>query len=188
MSYLLGCFKYVWLLAVMMLTGCINSPELPTTDTIVAIKVIENGLIASSAKYSYRFDRTPEENKRYNTFYKLFHQVISGVKVNFDVERHNVVATYLVIFDKHKLSSQQYAVLVNEYRARQVDHDHLGVWFYAKGRWSLRWSLFQNHDLDANEQLERPVVVSINERLYLSLLGEIALIPLLPIFIMGLRP
>lgn len=187
MKYLLaylGFFKYVWLLPIIILTGCVNAPQLPKIDTIVSVKFIENGFIANSLKYSYKFSRTPEENKEYRTFYKRFKQVVSGMKINFNVERDNVEATYLVIFDKHRLSSQQYAVLVNEYRARQVDSDHLGIWFYAKGKWSLS----QTDYLEASEQLERPVPVSINETLYLSTLGEIALIPLMPILIFGLKP
>ena len=184
MRHLLGCVKSVWLLAVIMLTGCVNSPELPATDTIISVKFIENGFIANSARYSYKFARTPEENKEYRAFYNRFKPVVSGMKINFDVERDNVKATYLVIFDKHRLSSQQYTALVDEYRARQVDSEHMGVWFYAKGKWSLS----QNDYLEDSEPLERPVDVSINETLYLSPLGEIALIPLMPILIFGLKP
>lgn len=116
-SHLLGCVKSLWFLAVIMLTGCVNSPELPTTDTILSVKFIENGFIANSARYSYKFSRTPEENKEYLAFYEQFKPVVTGMKVNFDIERDNVKATYLVIFDKHRLSSQQYSELVNEYRA-----------------------------------------------------------------------
>lgn len=184
MNHLFGCVKSLWLLVVIMLTGCVNSPELPKTDTILSVKFIENGFIANSERYSYKFDRTPEENKEYRAFYEQFKSVVSGMKVKFYVRRDNVEANYLVIFDKHRLSSQQYAALVNEYQALPVDSDHMGVWFHAKGKWSLS----QNDYLEASEPLERPVNVSINETLYLSTLGEIALIPFTPILILGLKP
>lgn len=49
--------KYL-LLVVVMLVGCTSAPNLPPTDTIVAVKPVDSGIIASSAKYSYRFFRT----------------------------------------------------------------------------------------------------------------------------------
>jgi len=66
--------KYLSLLAVMILAGCTSAPNLPSTDTIVAVKPIESGIIASSAKYSYRFFRKgmPQEYQRYKTFYERF--------------------------------------------------------------------------------------------------------------------
>lgn len=60
----------------------------------------------------------------------------------------------------------------------------MGVWFHAKGKWSLS----HNDYLEDSESLDRPVNVSINEIFYLSTLGEIALIPLIHILIFGLKP
>jgi hypothetical protein len=47
--------KYLALFVVIILSGCTSAPNLPPVDTIVAVKPIESGIIASSAKYSYRF-------------------------------------------------------------------------------------------------------------------------------------
>lgn len=95
---MIDIMKYLSLLAVMILTGCTSAPNLPPTDTIVALKPIETGIIASSAKYSYRFLRNgvPHEYERCKIFYDRFHQQASGVRVNFEVEHHKVTAQYLV--------------------------------------------------------------------------------------------
>lgn len=50
--------KYVLsLVVVAILAGCTSTPNLPPRDTIVAMKPTESGIVASSAKYSYRFVR-----------------------------------------------------------------------------------------------------------------------------------
>ncbi|MGG7445090.1 hypothetical protein ACQ3G7_03245 [Kosakonia oryzendophytica] len=173
--------KYLSLLAAIMLVACTSAPNLPPTDTIVAVKPIESGIIASSAKYSYRFFREgmPQEYQRYKTFYERFHQQASGVRVNFIVKEHEVTAEYLVVIDKRKLDAGQLTVLVNEYKAAQIDNDRLGVLFKAAGFWSSSHA----PELAAPYQLERPVVVSINDKTEtLSTLGTIALIPLVPLF------
>ena len=79
--------KYASLLVALLLVGCANTPNLPPTETIVAIKPIDSGIIASSEKHSYRFFREgmPQEYQRYNTFYQRFHQQASGVRVNQSV-------------------------------------------------------------------------------------------------------
>ncbi|PLN70670.1 hypothetical protein CWN73_28355, partial [Klebsiella quasipneumoniae] len=90
--------KYILsLVVVAMLAGCTSAPNLPPRDTIVAMKPTESGIVASSAKYSYRFvrDGVPEEYQRYKTFYERFHEQASGVRVNFVVEQHEVTAEYL---------------------------------------------------------------------------------------------
>ena len=112
MRHLLGFVKSVWLLAVIMLTGFVISPELPATDTIISVKFIENGFIANSARYSYKFARTPEKNKEYRAFYNRFKPFVSGMKINFNVERDNVEATYLVIFDKHHNSMPRWLMSI----------------------------------------------------------------------------
>jgi len=173
--------KYLSLLAVMILAGCTSAPNLPPTDTIVAVKPIESGIIASSAKYSYRFFRkgVPQEYQRYKTFYERFHQQASGVRVNFVVEQHEVTAEYLVVIDKRKLDAEQHTLLVNQYKAVQIDNDRLGVLFKASGFWSSSYA----PELAAPYQLERPVVVSINDKTEtLSTIGTIGLIPLAPLF------
>ena len=173
--------KYLSLLAAIMLVACTSAPNLPPTDTIVAVKPIESGIIASSAKYSYRFFREgmPQEYQRYKTFYERFHQQASGVRVNFIVKEHEVTAEYLVVIDKRKLDAGQLSVLVNEYKAAQIDNDRLGVLFKAAGFWSSS----HTPELASPYQLERPVVVSINDKTEtLSTLGTIALIPLVPLF------
>ena len=73
--------KYVLsLVVVAILAGCTSTPNLPPRDTIVAMKPTESGIVASSAKYSYRFvrDGVPQEYQRYKTFYERFHQQASG--------------------------------------------------------------------------------------------------------------
>ena len=178
---MIDMMKYLSLLVVMILAGCTSAPNLPPTDTIVAVKPIESGIIASSAKYSYRFFRSgvPQEYQRYKTFYERFHQQASGVRVNFVVEQHEVMAEYLVVIDKRKLNAGQQAVLKNEYQAVQIDNDRLGVLFKAAGFWSSSHA----SELAVPYQLEHPVVVSINDKTKtLSTLGTVALIPLVPLF------
>ncbi|BBQ85143.1 MULTISPECIES: hypothetical protein [Enterobacteriaceae] len=172
--------KYL-LLVVVMLVGCTSAPNLPPTDTIVAVKPVDSGIIASSAKYSYRFFRTgfPQEYQRYKTFYERFHQQASGVRVNFVVDQHEVTAEYVVVVDKRKLDAGQHAELVNQYHAVQIDNDRLGILFKATGFWSSSYA----PELAAEYRLEQPVVVSINDKTKtLSSLGEIAMIPLVPLF------
>ncbi|HDU3743706.1 TPA: hypothetical protein QIZ47_002880, partial [Klebsiella pneumoniae subsp. pneumoniae] len=87
--------KYVLsLVVVAILAGCTSTPNLPPRDTIVAMKPTKSGIVASSAKYSYRFvrDGVPQEYQRYKTFYERFHQQASGVRVNFVVVQHEVTA------------------------------------------------------------------------------------------------
>ncbi len=103
--------------------------KLAASDTIVAMKPTESGIVASSAKYSYRFvrDGVPQEYQRYKTFYERFHQQASGVRVNFVVEQHEVTAEYLVVMDQRKLDAGQHSELVNQYHAVQIDNDASGV-------------------------------------------------------------
>jgi hypothetical protein len=173
--------KYLALFVVSILSGCTSAPNLPPVDTIVAVKPIESGIIASSAKYSYRFFRNgvPQEYQRYKTFYERFHQQASGVRVNFAVEQHEVTAEYLVVIDQRKLDPGQHAVLVNEYQAVQIDKDRIGVLFKATGFWSSSYA----PELATPYQLKQPVVVSINDKTKtISTLGTVALIPLVPLF------
>lgn len=173
--------KYLSLLAVVMLVGCTSAPNLPPTDTIVAVKPTDSGIIASSAKYGYRFNRNgvPQEYQRYKTFYERFHQQAAGVRVSFEVEQHEVAAEYLVVMDKRKLDAGQLTQLRNEYHAVQIDNDHLGVSFKAAGFWSSSYP----PDLAAAYQLEHPIVVSINDKTKtISELGQVAMIPLVPLF------
>lgn len=173
--------KYVLLLAVMLLTGCTSAPNLPPTDTIVAVKPIASGIVASSAKYRYLFNRTgtPQEYQRFKTFYDRFHQQASGGRVNFVVKQHEVTAEYLVVMDKHKLDAGQQTALFSEFKAIQIDNDRLGVLFKAEGSWSSSYA----PELAAPYQLQQPVVVSINDKTQtLSTAGTVALIPLLPLF------
>ncbi len=81
------------------------------------MKPTESGIVASSAKYSYRFvrDGVPQEYQRYKTFYERFHQQASGVRVNFVVVQHEVTAEYLVVMDQRKLDAGQHSELVNQY-------------------------------------------------------------------------
>jgi hypothetical protein len=99
------------------------------------MKPTESGIVASSAKYSYRFvrDGVPQEYQRYKTFYERFHQQASGVRINFVVEQHEVTAEYLVVMDQRKLDAGQHSELVNQYHAVQIDNDRLGVLFKATG-------------------------------------------------------
>ncbi len=84
-----------------------------------------------------------------------------------------------MVIDQRKLDAGQLSVLVNEYKAAQIDNDRLGVLFKAAGFWSSS----HTPELAAPYQLERPVVVSINDKTEtLSTLGTIALIPLVPLF------
>lgn len=155
--------KYVLsLVVVAILAGCTSTPNLPPRDTIVAMKPTESGIVASSAKYSYRFvrDGVPQEYQRYKTFYERFHQQASGVRVNFVVEQHEVTAEYLVVMDQRKLDAGQHSELVNQYHAVQIDNDRLGVLFKATGFWTAS----DASDLAAAYQLAHPVVVSINDK------------------------
>lgn len=173
--------RYLSLLLVIILSGCTSAPNLPPVDTIVAVKPIESGIIASSAKYSYRFFRSgvPQEYQRYKTFFERFHQQASGVRVNFVVEQHEVTAEYLVVIDKRKLDAGQHAVLVNEYQAVPIDNERIGVLFKATGFWTSSYA----PELATPYQLEHPVVVSINDKTRtLSTAGAVALIPLVPLF------
>lgn len=173
--------KYFSLLVVALLLGCTSAPNLPPTDTIVAVKPTESGIIASSSKYSYRFvrDGAPQEYQRYKTFYERFHQQASGVRVNFVVEQYEVTAEYLVVIDKRKLDAGQHTELVNAYHAEEIDNDHLGILFKATGFWSSPYA----PDLAAAYRLEHPVVVSINDKTKtISSLGAVAMIPLVPLF------
>lgn len=174
--------KYLSLLAVLLLAGCANTPNLPPTDTIVAIKPDDTGIIASSEKYSYRFGRAgmPQEYQRYKTFYDRFHQQASGVRVNFVAENHELTAEYLVVIDKRKVDAEQQTVLVNQYKAKPIDNDHLGVMFKASGFWVLS---DESDDLSAPYRLEQPIVVSISDKTQsITTLGTIAMIPLIPLF------
>ena len=107
--------KYVLsLVVVAILAGCTSTPNLPPRDTIVAMKPTESGIVASSAKYSYRFvrDGVPQEYQRYKTFYERFHQQASGVRVNFVVVQHEVTAEYLVVMDQRKLDAGQHSEVI----------------------------------------------------------------------------
>lgn len=173
--------KYASLLVALLLVGCANTPNLPPTETIVAIKPIDSGIIASSEKHSYRFFREgmPQEYQRYNTFYQRFHQQASGVRVNFAVKDHEVTAEYMVVIDKRNVDANQQTILRNEYKATTLDNDHLGVMFKANGFWSSSYA----EELAATYRLEQPIVVSINDKTQsLTTAGSIALIPLLPLF------
>ncbi|MCM5940672.1 hypothetical protein M4B77_20650 [Klebsiella pneumoniae] len=176
--------KYVLsLVVVAILAGCTSTPNLPPRDTIVAMKPTESGIVASSAKYSYRFvrDGVPQEYQRYKTFYERFHQQASGVRVNFVVEQHEVTAEYLVVMDQRKLDAGQHSELVNQYHAGQIDNDRLGVLFKATGFWTAS----DASDLAAAYQLAHPVVVSINDKTKtISSLGAVALAPLFPFYMM----
>lgn len=148
--------KYVLsLVVVAILAGCTSTPNLPPRDTIVAMKPTESGIVASSAKYSYRFvrDGVPQEYQRYKTFYERFHQQASGVRVNFVVEQHEVTAEYLVVMDQRKLDAGQHSELVNQYHAVQIDNDRLGVLFKATGFWTAS----DASDLAAAYQLAHPL-------------------------------
>jgi hypothetical protein len=173
--------KYVVLLATVVIASCTSAPNLPPTDTIIAIKPIESGIIASSQKYSYRFFRNgvPQEYQRYKAFYERFNQQASGLRVSFMVENHDVTAEYLVVMDKRKLDAVQQAELVNQYKATLINNDRLGVVFRATGFWSSSYE----PELAAPYKLERPVVVSIIDKTQtVSTLGTIALLPLVPLF------
>ena len=173
--------KYLLMLAVTVLAGCTSAPNLPSTDTIIKVKPIESGIIANSNKYSYRFFRkgVPQEYQRYNTFYERFNKVASGVRVNFVVKQHEVVAEYLVVLDKRRLDASQQTVLTNQYKATALDNEHLGVLFKATGFWST----VDPNELDESYRLASPVLVSINDNTQtISTLGTIALIPLVPLF------
>ena len=164
--------KYVLsLVVVAILAGCTSTPNLPPRDTIVAMKPTESGIVASSAKYSYRFvrDGVPQEYQRYKTFYERFHQ------------QHEVTAEYLVVMDQRKLDAGQHSELVNQYHAVQIDNDRLGVLFKATGFWTAS----DASDLAAAYQLAHPVVVSINDKTKtISSLGAVALAPLFPFYMM----
>ena len=173
--------KYIVLLATVVIASCARAPNLPPTDTIIAIKPIESGIIASSQKYSYRFFRNgvPQEYQRYKAFYERFNQQASGLRVSFMVENHDVTAEYLVVMDKRKLNAVQQAELVNQYKATLINNDRLGVVFRATGFWSSSYE----PELAAPYKLERPVVVSIIDKTQtVSTLGTIALLPLVPLF------
>lgn len=145
-----------------MLLSCVRAPNLPSTDTIVAIEPIKSGFIASSTKYCYVFtsDNTLQEYLRYKKFYEKFHLIALGASINFAVDEHAVTAEYIVLIDNSKLNNEQYSVLINEYKSIQVDKDHLGVLFKAKGGWrDLR-----PEDHSSQYRLERPFVVSINDK------------------------
>lgn len=168
-------------LALAVLTGCTAAPNLPPTDTITKVKPISAGVIAVSNKYTYRFyrDGAPQEYQRYSSFYQRFNKVASGVRVNFAVEQHEVVAEYLVVLDKRKLDAAQQTILTREYKATALDSEHLGVLFKASGYWTAG----DPNELEESWRLSSPVVVSINDRTQtLSTLGTIALIPLAPLF------
>lgn len=175
--------KSLSVLLALVLAGCTHTPNLPPTDTIVAIKPIESGIIASSEQHSYRFFRSgvPEEYLRYKRFYDRFHQQASGVRVNFAVEQHEVTAEYLVVVDKRKLDAEQLSELINTYQARPMDNNSLGVLFKASGFWSSS----DASELAAPYRLTQPIVVSINDKTQtLSTLGAIALVPIFPLVMM----
>ncbi len=99
--------------------------------------------------------------------------------MNFVVKQHEVVAEYLVVLDKRRLDASQLSLLTTQYHATALDNDHLGVLFKATGFWST----VDPNELDDAYRLARPVVVSINDKTQtISPLGEIALIPLVPLF------
>jgi hypothetical protein len=118
-------------------------------------------------------------------FYDHFSKMVLG-GANFDVAVDRVDATYFVFIDKSKLDSSQYTMLVNNLRAMEVDNDRLRVRFEAKGIWRPS----EPSDLSVSYLLKNPVTVSINDESekYLTTFGNIALIPLLPILIFGLKP
>ncbi|HHG8771525.1 TPA: hypothetical protein ACPYU1_000841 [Raoultella planticola] len=173
--------KSLLALAVIVLSGCTHAPNLPSTDTIIKVKPIESGIIANSDKYTYRFFRrgVTQEYQRYKTFYQQFHQIASGVRVNFEVKQHEVTAGYLVVLDKRKLSTQQQSILTRQYQATPLGNEQIGVLFKATGFWST----VTPTELDDAYRLSRPIVVSINDKTQtISDLGAIALIPLVPLF------
>ncbi|MHC3478120.1 hypothetical protein ACYFX7_02525, partial [Klebsiella pasteurii] len=85
----------------------------------------------------------------------------------------------LVVLDKRRLDASQQTLLTNQYKAKALDNEHLGVLFKATGFWST----VDPNELDDAYRLASPVVVSINDTTQtISPLGEIALIPLVPLF------
>lgn len=175
--------KYLLALTITVLTGCTSAPNLPPTDTIINVKPTESGITANSNKYSYRFFRNgvPQEYQRYNAFYQRFNQVASGVRVNFVVKQHEVVAQYLVVIDKRRLDAAQQTLLTEQYQATALDSDHLGVLFKASGFWTN----VEPGDLDESHRLATPIVVSINDKTQaMTTLGAIALVPIFPLVMM----
>lgn len=171
------------ILMVSILAGCSAAPNLPVTDTIIKVQSTESGLIANSEKYSYRFSRTgmPQEYQRYNQFYDQYHQAVPGVRVNFQVENHEVVAEYWVILNKSQLTAAQQSILSSEYRAQSLNKDQLRVLFKASGFWTKA----RPEDIDDSYRLTQPIVVSINDKTQtLNAVGMVALIPIFPLVMM----
>ena len=117
------------LVVVAILAGCTSTPYLPPRDTIVAMKPTESGIVASSAKYSYRFvrDGVPQEYQCYKTFYERFHQQAFGVRVNFVVVQHEVTAEYLVVMDLRTLSAGLHSGVVYHDHSLYSDNNTLCV-------------------------------------------------------------
>lgn len=85
-----------------------------------------------------------------------------------------------MLIDNSKLNNEQYSVLINEYKAIQVDKDHLGVLFKTTGSWDTSWP----EELSPQYRLERPFVVSINDKtVKITELGAWVIIALLPLVV-----
>lgn len=170
----------------LILSGCMMpAPNLPPVDTITKIKPLESGVMAESDRYTYYFQRNGarQEYQRYNTFYPRFSKIAAGVKVLFTVDQHDVEALYTVIFDKKNLNSQQQAILLNEYKAKTVENNQLGVEFKATGEWVI----YPTPKLDDTYRLSTPITVTINDTSQkVSPLGEVMIIPLFPIMMLAM--
>lgn len=113
---------------------------------------------------------------RVYTFYERLNNVATGVRVNFVVKQHEVVAEYLVVLDKRRPDAGQQTLLTNQYKATALDNEHPGV---------LSKANVDPDDLDEAYRLASPVVVSINDKKQtISTLGSIALVPIFPLVMM----
>lgn len=168
---------------VVLLAGCVSQPSLPTTDTIVKIKTSDSSIVANSDKYSYRFFRTGlrTEFQRYKTFYESFQQQILGVRVNFNVTNHEVVAEYTAIVDGRRLDDTQRTQLTSVYKGTKMDQGYFGILFKTDGFWTE----ISPQELDDSYKLKSPIVVSINDKTkVMSPYAGVLLLPVFPLVMM----
>jgi len=179
----MGKLKSAMVALALFLSGCVSQPSLPANETIVKIKTTDDSIVANSAQHSYRFFRSGlrEEFLRYKAFYERYEKQILGVRINFNVDSHEVVAEYTAIVDGRRLDEAQRQQLTTEYRATAMDQGFYGVKFQTDGFWT---SVIKD-ELDDSTTLKTPIVVTINDKTkVMSPYAGVLLVPIYPLVMM----
>lgn len=174
------------------LLGCtVHAPNLPTEDHLLRFAVKGKYVIAESERYAYSFfNNAPQEYDRYASFIARYKNSARGVYVIFNVDNHDIDATYNIIIDISQVAAVMIADLKNSYNAQPAeDNNQLIVTFHARGRYA---QLSNNNRIDSHraslseaDNLAYPIAVTINDKTEtLSPLSAIIIVPLFPVIMM----